>query len=36
MTVGQLFTKIGSFIENRQMFMPLNCNCMKLANFEDF
>ena len=36
MTVGQIFTKIGSFIENRQMLMLLNCNCPKLANFEDF
>jgi len=35
-TVGQIFTKTGSFIENRQMFMLLNCNCPKLANFEDF
>jgi len=35
-TVGQIFTKIGSFIENRQIFMPLNCNCTKLASFEDF
>jgi len=29
MTVGQIFTKIGKF-------MLLNCNCEKLANFEDF
>jgi len=36
MTVGQIFTKIGGFIENRQTFMLLNCNCAKLANFEDF
>jgi len=36
MTVGQIFTKIGSFIENRQIFMLLNCNWRKLANFEDF
>jgi len=36
MTVGQIFTKIGNFIENRQIFMLLNCNCAKLANFEDF
>jgi len=36
MMVGQIFTKIGNFIENRQIFMPLNCNCAKLANFEDF
>jgi len=36
MTVKQIFTKIDSFIENRQTFMQLNCNCAKLANFEDF
>jgi len=24
MTVGQIFTKIGTFIENRQIFMLLN------------
>jgi len=36
MTVGQIFTKFGSFIENRQIFMQLNCNCTKLPNFEDF
>jgi len=36
MTVGQIFTKIGSFIESRQIFMLLNCNYAKLANFEDF
>ena len=36
MTVGQIFTKIGNFIENGQIFMLLNCNCAKLANFEDF
>ena len=36
MTVGQIFTKIGNFIENRQIFMLLNCNCAKLANFEVF
>jgi len=36
MTVGQIFTKIGSSIENRQIFMLLNCNCAKLANFEVF
>jgi len=36
MTVGQIFTKIGNFIENRQILMPLNCYCAKLANFEDF
>jgi len=36
MTVGQIFTKIGSFIENRQIFMLLNYNGAKLANFEDF
>jgi len=33
MAVEQIFTKIGNFIENRQM---LNCTCAKLANFEDF
>jgi len=36
MTVLQIFTKIGNFIENRQLFMVLNCYCAKLANFEDF
>ena len=36
MTVGQIFTKFGNFIENRQIFMQLNCNCTKLPNFEDF
>ena len=36
MTLGEIFTKIGNSIENRQIFMPLNCNCAKLANFEDF
>jgi len=36
MTVGQIFTKIGNFIENRQIFMLLNCNCANLANFDDF
>ena len=36
MTVGQSFTKIGTFIENRPIFMLLNCNCAKLANFENF
>jgi len=36
MTVGQIFTKIGNFIENRQIFMLLNCNCATLASFEDF
>jgi len=36
MTVGQIFTKIGNFIENIQMFMLLNYNCAKLANFNDF
>jgi len=35
MTVGQIFTKIGNFIENRQTFMLLDCNCANLANFED-
>jgi len=33
MTVGQIFTKIGNFIENRQIFMLLNYNS---AKFEDF
>jgi len=36
MTVGQIFNKIGSFIENRQIFMLLNRICAKLAIFEDF
>jgi len=36
MTVRQIFTKTGNYIENRQIFMLLNCNCTKLANFEDF
>jgi len=36
MMVGQIFTKIGNFIENRQTFTLLNCNCTKLANSEDF
>jgi len=36
MMVGQIFTKIGNFTENRHIFMLLNCNCAKLANFEDF
>jgi len=36
MTIGQIFAKIGSFIENRHIVMLLNCNCAKLANFEDF
>jgi len=36
MTVGQVFTKIGTSIENRQIFMLLNWNCAKLANFENF
>ena len=36
MTVGQIFTTIGNFIENRHTFMLLNCNCAKLANSEDF
>jgi len=36
MTAGLIFTKIGNFIENRQTFMLLNCNCVKLANFGDF
>jgi len=38
MTVGQIFTKIGNFIENRQIFILilLNCKCVKRANFEHF
>jgi len=36
MTVGQIFTTIGTFTENRQIFMLLNRNCAKLANFENF
>jgi len=36
MTVGQIFTKIGTFIENRHIFMLLNWNSAKLANFENF
>ena len=36
MTVGQIFTNIGNFIDNSQVFMLLNCNCAKFANFEDF
>jgi len=36
MTVGQIFMKIGHFIENKHTFMLLNCNCAKLANSEDF
>jgi len=34
--VWQIFTKIGNLIENIQTFMLLNCNCAKIANFEDF
>jgi len=36
MMVKLIFTKIGNFIENRQIFMLLNCNCAKLANVEHF
>jgi len=36
MMVGHTFTKIGNFIENRQISMLLNCNCVKLANLEGF
>jgi len=36
MTVGQIFTKFDNFIENRQIFTQLNCNCTMLANSEDF
>jgi len=35
-TVEQIFIKVGNFIENRHIFMLLNCNCSKLANFEIF
>jgi len=34
MTVRQIFIRIGNFIENIHIFMLLNCNCAKLANFE--
>jgi len=30
------FHKTRNFIENRLIFMLLNCNCAKLANFEHF
>ena len=36
MTVGQIFTKIGYYVENRQIFTVLNCNCAKPADSEDF
>jgi len=36
MTVKLISTKIGNFIENRQIFVLLNCNCAKLGNFEHF
>ena len=36
MMVGQISTKIGNCIENRPIFMLLNCNCTKLTNFKDF
>jgi len=36
MTVGQISTKIGNCIQNGHIFMLLDCNCVKLANFEDF
>jgi len=36
MKVGHIFTKIGNFIDNRQIFMLLNRNCAKLANSGDF
>ena len=36
MTVVQIFTKIGNFIENKHTFMLLDCNCAKLTNSEDF
>jgi len=35
MMVEQIFTKSDNFIENRQIFMLLDYNCAKLANFED-
>jgi len=28
MKVAQIFTKIGNFIENREIFMLLNGNCL--------
>jgi len=34
MTVKLTFTQIDNYIENRPIFMLLNCNCAKLANFE--
>jgi len=36
MMVKPIFNKIGSFIENRHIFMLLNCNCAKLADFGHF
>jgi len=36
MMVPQIFTKIGNFVENRHVFMLLDCNYAKFANFEDF
>jgi len=36
MMVKLIFTKIDNFIQNRQIFMLLNCDCAKLANFEHF
>ena len=36
MMVGQISTKIGNCIENRHIFMLLNCNCARLDNFEHF
>ena len=36
MTIKLIFTKIGNFIENRHIFMLLNCNCAKLDNFDHF
>jgi len=36
MNVEQIFTKIGNSIENRQIFMLLNCNCANIATFKDF
>jgi len=36
MTVAVIFTKIGNFVEKVLIFMPLNCNCTKLAIFWRF
>jgi len=34
--VKLISTKIGNFIENRQIFVLLYCNCAKLSNIEHF